>query len=80
MQDARNPDATGIQSVKNDVAGMLEAFQSWANFIASPTDTRMIGQRLAAGFQVIEIPDRLILSPAAQGVLADRPQVVFGEA
>ena len=64
---------------KDDMPAVFYAAQAGANVIAGATRQRVVGQSLAAGFQIVEITHGLVFAPRAQGVGTDIRQVCFGK-
>jgi len=75
---AGNENSSGLLTKKHDVLTVLCPAQAGAYVIARPARQRAFGQPLAAGFEVVEITDRLVDAPFTQCIRTDIQEVQLG--
>ena len=80
VQDTRNKNAAHLTPEKHDVFALLDSAQAGANVIARAAGRRVVGQPLAACFEVIDITKSLLFAPRTQRVGADFHQIGIGKA
>ena len=76
MQNTRYENPGIVLTVEHDMPAAGHAPQAMPDFIARLAKVRQLGQLCAASFQLVNITDRLVRSPFAEGVTGNLDQIV----
>lgn len=71
MQDSKDQDVATVTSIEDNVFTLLSAAQARTNLVARTPKNWMLGEPLAALFQLLEIPGTLLLAPSSTRVFGD---------
>jgi hypothetical protein len=77
MRDTGDPYALGHPSKKDDMLALLLPVKAGADIFAGTPWHGIVGQFLATGFQLVEVTNRLVFTPGAEGISANAQQIGF---
>jgi hypothetical protein len=80
MEDTGNEHAASVFPVEHNMTTVFQAAQTGPDVITEAAQVRIAGELLATGFQIVYVPNRLVLAPALEGITGNFHQVGFGAA